>query len=154
MAAKRIWADALPEVDEHSVEIEAGPKTVWRALVATVPPSRRGAWLLAALLGCREREASGDPAEPGSTMIGFRVARAEPPTELALAGEHRFSRYSLTFTTEDLGGGRSRLSAATRAAFPGMRGGAYRALVIGSGAHVRVVRAMLTRVKARAEAAA
>jgi hypothetical protein len=33
-------------------------------------------------------------------MVGFRVARAERPSLTALEGEHRFSRYALTFRAE------------------------------------------------------
>lgn len=102
------------------------------------------------LLGCRERGAKGDLQEVGSTLVGFRVVRAERHVELALSGEHRFSRYALTFTIDDRGGDRSRLRAETRAAFPGIHGRIYRGLVIGSGAHIRAVRAILAAVSARA----
>ncbi|MFE5907644.1 hypothetical protein ACFQ6B_00900 [Streptomyces wedmorensis] len=63
--------------------------------------------------------------------------------ELALAGAHRFSTYSLVFRIEDLGDGRARLRAETRAAFPGMAGRIYRLLVIGSGGHAIGMRRML-----------
>jgi hypothetical protein len=41
--------------------------------------------------------------------------------------------------------------AETRAAFPGLQGRAYRALVIGTRGHVLAVRRLLRAVKARAE---
>jgi hypothetical protein len=146
--------ERLPFVDEHAVEIAAEPERVWTALVDRMGRSGRGSERAAALLGCRDRRGAGDPERAGSTIVGFRVVRSDRPAELALAGRHRFSSYSLTFAIDDLGGGRSRLRAATRAAFPGVTGAAYRALVIGSRAHVGVVRSMLSGVRARAESAA
>ena len=72
---------------------------------------------------------------------------------LALEGRHRYSRYALTFRIDPDGDG-SRLSAETRAEFPGWAGRAYRAGVIGTRGHVVVVRRLLRSVKARAERAA
>ena len=68
-----------------------------------------------------------------------------------LEGEHRFSRYALIFHLDPLPGGRSRVRAETRAAFPGLRGRAYRALVIGTRGHVLAVKRLLRAVRARAE---
>lgn len=141
----------LPHIDAPALEVEAEPHRVWAALLDRLPRSPRGAGAVAALLGCTDRRRSGDPAEPGSTWVGFRVVAAEPASRLALAGEHRFSRYTLTFTIDDLGAGRSRLRAATDAAFPGVAGGAYRGLVIRSGIHARVTRSMLESIRDRAE---
>jgi hypothetical protein len=73
--------------------------------------------------------------------------------ELALEGEHRFSRYELTFRTDRLAQDRSRLRAETRADFPGPAGRVYRALVIGTRGHVVAVRRMLVATKRHAEAA-
>ncbi len=140
----------LPFVDELELEIAADRERVWRALVATMQRSRRGSERFAALLGCQDRTASGDLEQAGSTVTGFRVLRAVRPAELALAGEHRFSRYALTFTIDHLGNDRARLRAATHAAFPGVHGSVYCALVIGSGAHARLVRGMLETISARA----
>jgi hypothetical protein len=151
----RAARDALPHLDEHAVEVAADRERVWEALLSEFPrglSSTRGASTVAALLGCRERSRSGALDQPGSTLVGFRVARAEHPMELGLAGEHRFSRYALNFIIEDLGGDRgSLLRASTDAAFPGLPGRAYRALVVSSGAHARMIRAMLARVRSRAE---
>ena len=119
----------LPFIDEHSREVEATPDAVWEALGATL---RRG---------------------PGGGIIGFHVERAERDSELALAGRHPFSVYRLVFRIEDLGGGHTRLRAHTSAAFPGLAGRVYRALVIGTGAHVLAVRRLLGSVARRAEAA-
>jgi hypothetical protein len=145
-------ATTLPWIDEHAVEVAAGPERVWDALVAWVArPPGRGSERFAALLGCRERRMNGLAGEEGSTIVGFRVVRSEARAVLALAGRHRFSDYSLAFQIDDLGGGRSRLSATSRAAFPGATGRAYRALVIGTRGHVVAVRSILAAVRRRAE---
>jgi hypothetical protein len=143
----------LPFVDEHATEVAAPPEAAWDAVRETASRSFGGreTELVARLLGCTETHAHGDPAEPGSTIAGFRIARADAPVELALEGEHRFSRYALIFHLEALPGERSRVRAETRAAFPGPHGRAYRALVIGTGGHALVVRRLLRAVAARAE---
>jgi hypothetical protein len=97
--------------------------------------------------------AVGDPGVAGSTIVGFRVVRAEKPRKLSLEGEHRFSRYALDFEIGPRGSG-SVLSATTNAEFPGLHGRVYRTLVIGSRAHVLVTRRLLGQAKRRAEAAA
>jgi hypothetical protein len=62
------------------------------------------------LLGCADTAAAGPrPLATGSTIPGFHVAAAEEPRELALAGRHRFSEYSLVFRLEDLGEAGTRL---------------------------------------------
>jgi hypothetical protein len=144
----------LPRIDQPGVAIAADPDTVWLALLdhlwrSTAPSlaTRAGA----AAIGCRERAVSGPPGRRGSTIVGFAVQRSEPPALLALVGAHRFSRYALTFAIEPLGDGGSSLSATTDAAFPGPHGRAYRALVIGSGAHRRLMHAMLARIQRDAE---
>jgi hypothetical protein len=96
---------------------------------------------------------------------GFGVAETVPGTRLTLAGRHRFSRYTLIFELRDaapdgtvlpdstvlpdgtvLPAG-TVLTATTRAAFPGTRGQAYRALVIGTRAHVLATRHLLHAVR-------
>ena len=89
--------------------------------------------------------------EPGSTITGFRVTRAVAPDELVLEGEHRFSRYALIFHLEALPHDRCRLRAETRASFPGLRGRAYRALVIGTHGHLVAVKRLLRAVQVGAE---
>ncbi len=143
---------SLPHVDEHSLEVDADAEAVWRALLRVVEGSfaspRTGR--VARGLGCADRTASGPrPLAPGSTFPGFHVEAAEPNRELALAGSHRFSEYALIFRLEDADGRRTRLRAETRAAFPGLRGTAYRTLVIGSHAHVIVTRRLLSAVARR-----
>jgi hypothetical protein len=147
-------ATDLPFIDEHSIEIDAAPERVWPALVNTVGSSfgGRAGPLFARVLGCAETEMRGDPGFAGSTVVGFRVAEAQPPVLLDLEGEHRFSRYRLTFVVEPTAAG-STLRAATHAEFPGVRGRAYRGLVIGSGAHVRAVNRILRAIRDRTKRA-
>jgi hypothetical protein len=143
----------LPFIDEHAVEVAAPAEHAWDAVCRVVSGSLggRGRTLFARLLGATETDPRGDPARPGSTITGFRVASANAPVELVLEGEHRFSRYALIFHLEALPGDRSRVRAESRAAFPGLRGGVYRALVIGTHGHVLVVKRLLSAIRARAE---
>ena len=93
-------------------------------------------------------------AAPDAVASADSAAVPSAAAELALAGAHRFSRYALSFRIDSLGSRRSRLRAETRAEFPGLKGGAYRALVIGSRGHVLITRRLLGAVKRRAERAA
>jgi hypothetical protein len=70
---------------------------------------------------------------------------------LVMEGRHRFSSYALIFRLEQVSAGRSRLRAESRAALPGLAGGVYRLLVIGTGGHVVVVRRLLSVIKRRSE---
>ncbi len=145
-------ADRLPYVDEHSIEIEAGAEATWEAACRAVDGASTPSTAFARLLGCADVEVSGPrPLVVGSTFPGFRVEAAERPRELGLGGSHRFSRYALILRVDSLGEGRSRLRAETRAEFPGLKGRAYRALVIGTRGHVLLLRRMLGGVKRRAE---
>ncbi len=147
-------SDRLPHVDEHSAVIDAGPDATWEALlrvVESMASSGRGPGV-ARLLGCADVAASGPrPLAEGSAIPGFHVAEARAPSELALAGSHRFSDYAAIFRLEDLGDGRTRLRVETRAEFPGLKGGVYRAVVIGTRLHVLATRRILGAVKRRAE---
>jgi hypothetical protein len=145
--------ESLPHIDEHSIYIAASPDRVWEALVATVagsgrsrigPPLARG-------LHCVANETSGVPGQIGSTIPGFIVSRSIAPAVLALMGEHRFARYALIFCAADTAAGPVRLSAETRAEFPGMKGSVYRTLVIRTHAHDVVTNAILRKVRRRAE---
>jgi hypothetical protein len=94
------------------------------------------------LEGCVRNVAShwsGDLA--GATLPGFAVVEASRSSRLELRGHHRFSSYALVFLIDDEG-----VRAQTYAEFPGLRGRAYRALVIGTRAHRLVVRRLLRRV--------
>ncbi|MFJ8084663.1 hypothetical protein ACIQ6Y_29110 [Streptomyces sp. NPDC096205] len=143
----------LPYVDTHTSVVDAGADVAWRALGDVLErsfPGRRRSGALR-LLGVADATASGPrPLAEGSTLGGFRVAAAEPPRELTLAGSHRFSSYALVFHLEEVAAGRTRLRAETRARFPGPAGAVYRALVIGSGAHAVVVRRLMSSVGRRA----
>jgi hypothetical protein len=145
---------SLPLVDEHATVVAAGPDEVWRGLGEALDGSftRVGAAGYARLVGAADRTASGPrPLAEGSTLPGFRVVSAVPGRELVLRGSHRFSTYSLVFRLERVGPGRSRLTAESRAAFPGLAGGLYRALVIGTGGHVVGMRRLLSAVRHRSE---
>jgi hypothetical protein len=144
----------LPQIDEHATDISASADAVWNALIDTLEHdfSRAGAACFARAVGCVSHTASGPrPLAEGSTVTGFRIAAAVPGTELVLEGGHRYSEYALTFRLDDIGADRTRLRAVTRAVFPGVAGGVYRLLVIGTGAHVVAVRRMLSTIKRRSE---
>ena len=137
--------ERLPYIDEQSLTVGASQERTWAALVATAA-RLGGGGPLGRLLGLEPRRASGG-LEAGSTIPGFAVEEARPPTRLALAGRHRFSRYALVFELEPDGDGGTRVCARTWAAFPGLHGRAYRALVIGSGGHRVAVRLLLRRIE-------
>jgi hypothetical protein len=149
-----VASDRLPHVDEHATVIEADLDATWDALMRTVDrsfasaPTARGA----RVLGCADVAPAGPrPLAPGSAIPGFHVGTADRPRELALLGRHRFSAYTLIFRLDDLGDGKARLRAETRAEFPGVKGRLYRAMVIGTRVHVVVTRRLLGAVKHRAE---
>lgn len=147
-------SERLPHIDEHSTTVAADADATWQSLVRVVERSFGSTRTksFARVLGCADSEPVGPrPLAPGSAFPGFHVEGAERPVELALAGSHRFSRYALVFHLDDLGDGRTRLRAETRADFPGLKGSAYRTLVIGTRAHVLVTRRLLSAVRARAE---
>jgi hypothetical protein len=125
----------LPFIDEHQITIAAPRDQVWAALrrwsdSLGLAPSHP----LAALLG----------TEPRS---GFELVHHLPQRSLGFAGRHRFSRYLLAFDLTDLPGGRTQVSARSHAEFPRLRGRAYRALVVGTGAHVVAVGRMLRAIR-------
>lgn len=151
-----IGLERLPHIDEHSVEIAAGPEATWEALLRVAEGSfgSTATGRVARLLGCADVDTSGPrPLAAGSAFPGFHVEQADRQAELALAGSHRFSDYALIFRLEELDGGHTRLRAETRAVFPGLTGRTYRALVIGTRGHVLVTRRLLGAAKQRAERA-
>ena len=136
-----------PFVDEHAIAVAAPPDAVWAALVHRLGRDMGGAEPFALLLGCEPARGTPDfSGGEGETLPGFRVLASEPGERLALGGRHRFSDYRLTFVLEE-----GRLAARTHAAFPGLKGRAYRAAVIGSGAHRVITRRILSGVRRRAE---
>lgn len=140
----------LPFIDKHAVEVAATPEGTWQALLRHWERSLPS-WF-ARLLGCQDSRPSGPrPLAQGSAVVGFHVEDCEPPRRLVLAGSHRFARYQLIFHVEAVGEGRSRLSAETRAEFPGLLGRIYRLLVIGCGPHILATRWILGGIRRRAE---
>ena len=145
----------LPHIDEHEIRLAVPAADAWPAVIAAFDAlACRPVWRIAAsVLGCEPQTATGDREKIGATVPGFRVTRSQPSTEWALEGQHRLARYELVFRIEPVDGRHSRVRAVTSARFPGRRGAAYRALVIGTGSHVVGVRAILRSVKRRAERA-
>lgn len=146
-------APDLPFIDEHAVEVRADADAVWEAILRVFgrsfgsPATARAA----RLLGCADTETTDRPLPaPGSALPGFHVESVDRPRELVLAGSHRFSRYALIFRLEDRGD-RTTLRAETKAAFPGLKGQAYKTLVIRTRGHVLVTRRILKAIKSRAE---
>jgi hypothetical protein len=145
--------ESLPHIDEHGLLVLAPVEEVWRALAPVIAgtfsrgPSERAA----RALGCAQTEANGPPDVIGSTVPGFMVVRVIEPAALALQGSHRFARYGLIFSLEPTKDERTLLRAETRADFPGLKGRAYRALVIGTRLHVVMVNRILHATKRRAE---
>jgi hypothetical protein len=146
--------ESLPYIDEHATFVDAMPERTWEALLAVVGGADGGlaGRRVAQALGCVADSRSGEPGRIGSTIPGFVVSRSVPPAVLALMGEHRFSRYALIFRITEQGQAVPvRLSAETRAEFPGRRGSLYRTFVIGTRGHVLATRAILRRIRRRAE---
>jgi hypothetical protein len=146
--------ERLPHIDEHTLVVEAGREATWMALLRVVEGtvSASGASRFARILGCADTAATGPrPLTEGSAVPGFHVAAAAEPAELALAGSHRFSSYALIFRLEELGEGRTRVRAETRAVFPDLKGAVYKGLVIGTRMHVLATRRILAGVKRNAE---
>lgn len=134
--------------------VAASAEATWAALLHTVEASVSGpgAARYARAVGCADTAAAGPrPLAAGSAFPAFHVEVAAAPRELWLAGSHRFSNYALIFQIERLDEHRTRVRAETRAEFPGLRGGIYRGLVIGTRVHVFVTRRILAAVKRRAE---
>jgi hypothetical protein len=126
----------LPYIDEHATTIAVSRDLVWTALnrYATTSIGIPDGHLLARILGTLPRS-------------GFEVAEAVPEVRLTLTGRHRFSRYALVFELHDAADEGVVLSAKTYAAFPGLHGKVYRALVIGTRMHVLATSHMLRVVR-------
>jgi hypothetical protein len=157
MSAPALAADELPYIDSHSIEVHAPAERVWDEIVEHTL-RRFGAGMgplgpyATRLAGCQYVDAPPPGRDVPETIVGFRVAQAEQPSLIVLTGVHRFARYSLTLRIEPVGSGyASRLTAETRAAFPGVTGRAYKRIVIGTRGHVLVVMRMLTSIRRRVE---
>jgi hypothetical protein len=115
----------LPYIDEYDISVPADREDTWAAVLRVM---------------CR------DPEDPATAPIGFTLDVAERPSRYAIKGRHPFAVYRLVFELDEDGPHRTRLRAQTWADFPGVRGTAYRALVIGSGGHRIMVRRMLRQI--------
>jgi hypothetical protein len=91
-----------------------------------------------------------DPHDPSTVPTGFVLDEARAPERLALKGRHPFALYRWVFALDAEAPDRTRLRATTWAAFPGLHGKIYRALVIGSRGHRLVTRATLKRIASAA----
>ena len=141
-------AEDLPYIDRHCIEIGATREELWAALEAVLAGAskRVGGTPFASVLGLRYRRMAGPPLEVGSTIVGFCVAKSEPGSRLVLSGEHRFSRYTLTFELNS-----HELCGVTHAVFPGPHGAAYKALLLGARAHVLAMKRLMRAIKKQAE---
>lgn len=133
-------ASDLPYIDEHTLRIDAPRNRVWSALQRYVE----------AMLRDNERNPLLVPLglQP---RAGFEVAERVESQRLELAGKHRFSRYRLVFELTDDQAGATRVHAHSYAAFPGLRGGIYRAMVIGTRMYVVATNYLLRGIRAAAE---
>lgn len=139
-------------IDEHRRTVAAPPLATWEAVRSIVAKSMDDLpRAFARVWGLEPTRADGRrPLESGSALPGFRVAEAAPGRSLRLEGRHRFSTYRLEFVVEDADNGAC-VRACSYAAFPGVHGAVYRALVVGSGGHNLVMRRMLAVIARHAE---
>jgi len=119
--------ERLPYIDEHARSVAGNREQVWRGLLRVV---------------CK------NPDDPTTVPIGFVLGPVTETKRLELRGRHWFSRYALVFELDELDPDHTRLRAQSWAEFPGPAGKVYRMLVISSGAHRIVVRALLSRIAA------
>jgi hypothetical protein len=146
----------LPFVDELAAEVAAPAAVAYLAATRRMARSfeGRGARVFSGFLRCVHRGNSfAVPPSVGQEGNGFRVARVDAPNALILEGAHRFATYRLSFFVDPISDSRSRVRARTDALFPGIQGALYRALVIGSSGHRRIVRRMLESISRQAERA-
>ncbi|WP_027346853.1 hypothetical protein [Hamadaea tsunoensis] len=145
----RTELDGLPYVDEHAIVIDAAPEKVWSALVDRLPgfaaPSA-----FARLVGARPARSTGTIPEQGAEIPGFALAEVVAQQRVRLAGRHHFSTYALLLELRPEGS-RTKVTATTYAVFPGWTGALYRLAVIGSRAHLVLVRRLLRDTRAGAE---
>jgi len=132
----------LPYIDQHAIRISAPRKQAWAALNLYVERSLAGAEgsLLTKVLGTEPRG-------------GFDISETVPEERLTLVGRHRFSRYMLVFELGDTADGATQLRATTYAAFPGVHGRVYRALVIGTRLHVVATKHLLRGIRRQTQLA-
>lgn len=116
--------ERLPYIDEHAITVDADAATTWAAVLRTL---------------------CSDPADPRAP-VGFAIGECTPRERLTLKGRHPFSIYEWVFELDAVGPHRTQVRSQTWAAFPGIHGKVYRALVIGSGGHKVAVRQTLKRI--------
>jgi len=121
--------ERLPYIDEHAISVDANREETWSALLRVM---------------CR------DPHEPATVPFGFALDEARPPERFALKGRHPFAVYRWVFELDAEPAQRTRVRASTWAAFPGLPGTIYRALVLGTGGHRIAVRWTLKHIAAQA----
>ena len=123
--------ERLPYIDEHAITVHANRAETWAALLRVL---------------CR------DSLTPSTVPTGFVLDECRPPERFTLKGRHPFSIYRWVFELDDqtvaAGPPLTRVRSQTWAAFPGLPGSIYRAMVIGTGLHRVVVRSILKRVAA------
>ncbi|HZQ33128.1 MAG TPA: hypothetical protein VFB19_15505 [Mycobacterium sp.] len=117
--------EQLPYIDEHAITVPANRAQTWSALLKVM---------------CR------NPNDPSTVPFGFVLDETAAPEKFALKGRHPFAIYRWVFELDDDGPQRTRVRALTWAAFPGLKGTLYRALVIGTGGHRVAVRMTLRRI--------
>jgi hypothetical protein len=140
--AEQVKLESLPFLDEHREHIDVPADVAWTALVGVLRRRMSGFRTFARVLGCDPLEATpGFSGRVGETLPGFRVVDSEPGRRLSLRGRHRFARYALTFLIDG-----DQLRARSEAAFPGVHGRMYRALLMGTGGHRIVTRGLLRHV--------
>ena len=111
---ERVRVAGLPYVDEHAIDIAASAQDVWAELLVRLDRAFSGAAAAgcARVVGCVEHRSAGPrPLREGSSLPGFKVIAATPPSELVLAGRHRFSEYGLSFHIDERGARRAGLRA-------------------------------------------
>lgn len=110
--------EQLPYIDEHAIDVDASRADTWAAITARL----------------------------GGPPPGFRIGEAREPERFTLAGRHPFAIYEWVFELDRLDAEHTRVRSQTWAAFPGLHGRIYRALVIGTGFHKVAVRRTLRRI--------
>lgn len=120
------WPESsLPFIDAPLFDVAAAPDATWDAIVAAGPQQGRF----------------------------WRIVQSQRPAVHVLEGRHPFATYRLAFRVHDAASDQSIVTAESRAAFPGLKGSAYRTAVIGTRFHVLAVKAMMRRIARRAERA-
>lgn len=117
----------LPYIDEHAITVDADAATTWAAVL---------------------RALCDDPADPRAPF-GFAIGESKAGERLVLKGRHPFSIYNWVFELDAVSPHRTRVRSQTWAAFPGVHGKVYRALVISSGVHRVAVKWTLKRIAAQ-----